>query len=130
VKSFCCGLYSLLFGEYNFFISYFRRGGGGGSYYRNFDYYYYYYSRIEKRMDHSSSFCIDDEISRQYRRFNATGTQLTVPLTPPPEDAEPVTHFVTTMNDLFRFALRDSSDGDMIGLSITNQENVQEKLLD
>jgi hypothetical protein len=33
------------------------------------------------------------------------------------------------MNDLFHYALRDYSDGDMIGLSITNQENVQDKAI-
>jgi hypothetical protein len=31
------------------------------------------------------SFSIDSEITRQYIRFNATGTQLTVRLLPPPD---------------------------------------------
>jgi hypothetical protein len=81
---------------------------------------------MEKRMDHSS-FSIDDEISRQYRIFNATGTQLTVRLSPTPDNAEPITHFVASMNDLFDYALKDFSNSDMVGLSISNQENVQDK---
>jgi hypothetical protein len=34
------------------------------------------------------SFSIDSEITRQYRRFNATGTQLTLRLLPPPDDTD------------------------------------------
>jgi hypothetical protein len=60
-------------------------------------------------MDHS--FSIDSEITRQYRRFNATGTQLTVRLLPPPDtdadddngNTDPMSHFVATMNDLFKY---------------------------
>jgi hypothetical protein len=95
-------------------------------------------------MDHS--FTIDSEITRQYRHFNATGTQLTVRLLPPPDtihdndddddtentdsvNTEPVSHFVTSMNDLIDYALRDYSDSDMVGLSITNEENVQDKAI-
>jgi hypothetical protein len=68
------------------------------------------------------SFSIDEEISRQYRRFNATGTQLTVRLLPPPDpdsdgdDVDPMSHFMTTMDDLFEYSLRDYSDSDMVGL--------------
>jgi hypothetical protein len=31
------------------------------------------------------------------------------------------------MNDLFAYALRDFTDSDMVGLSISNEENVQDK---
>jgi hypothetical protein len=43
------------------------------------------------------SFTVDTESNRQYRRFNATGTQLTVRLLPPPDDVgntDPMSHFV------------------------------------
>jgi hypothetical protein len=85
-------------------------------------------------MDHS--FSIDDKITRQYRRFNATGTQLTVRLLPPPdadddndENTDPMSHFVASMNDLFEYALRDFADSDMVGLSISNEVNVQDKAI-
>jgi hypothetical protein len=56
-------------------------------------------------MDHK--FTIDDEITRQYRRFNTVGTQLPVRLLPPSDDyeTEPMSHFVASMNDLFEYAL-------------------------
>ena len=37
----------------------------------------------------SQRFTVDGEINRQYRRFNATGTQLSVRLLPPPPDSNP-----------------------------------------
>jgi hypothetical protein len=33
------------------------------------------------------------------------------------------------MNDLFDYALRDYADSDMVGLSITNEENVKDKAI-
>ena len=47
-------------------------------------------------------FEIDGEITRQYRRFSATGTQLTVRLLPPEDvSTDPVSHFLASVNDLF-----------------------------
>jgi hypothetical protein len=68
-------------------------------------------------MDHSS-FSIDDEISSQKRRFNATGTQRTLRLLPPPDDngvestnpIDPMTHFVSSINDIFQYALKKFAD--------------------
>jgi hypothetical protein len=42
---------------------------------------------------------------------------------------DPVSHFTTSMNDLIDYALRDYADSDMVGLSITNEENVQDKAI-
>jgi hypothetical protein len=82
------------------------------------------------RMDRS--FTVVTEITRQYRSFNATGTQLTVRLLPPPDDFEntdPLSHFVAGMNDLFDYAMQDFAYSDMVGLSISNEENVQDKAI-
>ena len=38
------------------------------------------------RITVERGFTVDDEITRQYRRFNAVGTQLTVRLLPPSSD--------------------------------------------
>ena len=68
------------------------------------------------------------EIRRQYRRFNASGTQLTVqlqPLTTP--DANRIEHFIASVNDLFEHALQDVGDGDMVGIAIHNGSNQNDK---
>ena len=59
-------------------------------------------------------FEIEGEITRQYRRFNAVGTQLTVRLQPPPSEENPVSHFLVSVQDLFQHALQDVSDSDMV----------------
>jgi len=73
---------------------------------------------------------IDGEMNRQYRRFNAEGTQLTVRLLPPyeGEDSNPVFHFLASATDLFEYALRNCNDFDMVGITMSNEVNVQEKL--
>ena len=43
--------------------------------------------------DTSENFVILSESTKQYRRFNAVGTQLTVRLTPPTDHSNPVRHF-------------------------------------
>ena len=63
----------------------------------------------------SRRFEIDGEITRQYTRFNAVGTQLTVRLLPHADDIEPVSHFLASVNDLFEHALQNASDSHMLG---------------
>jgi len=72
-------------------------------------------------------FEIDDTIRRQYRRYNAVGTQLTVRLLPPAENSDPVGHFLASVNELFEHALQDVSDSDMVGITIQNQVNQNNK---
>ena len=74
-------------------------------------------------------FTVDDEITRQYRRFNAVGTQLTVRLLPPPDDSNPVTHFLDSVSDLLHYALRDYEDSEMVGTTVRNEVNVQYKAI-
>jgi hypothetical protein len=77
------------------------------------------------------TFQIDEEIIRQYRRFNATGTELTVRLLPPAdgEYSNPFSHFQTGVTDVFEYALRNCQDSDMVGLTIRNEVNVQDKAI-
>ena len=64
------------------------------------------------------------EIRREYRRFNTSGTQLTVRLNPPATpEANPQDHFLPSVNDLFEHALQDVGDGDMVGIAIHNESN-------
>ena len=69
------------------------------------------------------------EIRREYRRFNMTGTQLTVRLNPPATpDANPVVdHIPASENDLFEHALQDVGDGDMVGIAIHYEVNQNDK---
>ena len=74
-------------------------------------------------------FTIDQELTRQYRLFNAEGTQLTVRLLPQfeGEDSNPMSHFVASVAELFEYALRDCEDSDIVGVRISNEVNVQDK---
>jgi len=68
-------------------------------------------------------FEIENTITRQYRRFNATGTQLEVRLLTFSDATDPVSHFLVCLNDLLRHALQNLSESDMVGITIQNREN-------
>ena len=72
-------------------------------------------------------FTIDSETNRQYSRFNARGTELTVSLLPPA--IEDITYFQASVNDLFEYALRNSEDSDMVGVTIHNEVNLLDKAI-
>jgi hypothetical protein len=72
-------------------------------------------------------FEIEDTITRRYSRFNAIGTQLIVRLLPPSNATDPVSHFLTRVNDLFEHALQNLSDTDMLGITIHNRVNQNDK---
>jgi len=76
-------------------------------------------------------FTIEEEQTRQYRRFNARGTQLTVRLLPPPEgdDPNPMSHFLDSVTELFEHALRDLEDSDMVGITISNEVEVKDRAI-
>ena len=74
-------------------------------------------------------FTIDGEIRRQYRGFNIAGTELTVRLVQRPDEDNPMSHFQARVTELFEYALRDCQDSDMVGLTIRNEVNVQDKLI-
>ena len=70
------------------------------------------------------------EIRRLYSRFNSTGTQLTVRLQPPASPyANPIEHFIASMNNLFDHVLQDVGDGDMLGIAIHNESNQYDKAI-
>ena len=71
-------------------------------------------------------FEIGDNITR---RFNAMGTQLIVRLLPPSHNdaRDRVSHFLVSVNDLFEHALQNLSDSDMVGITIQNRVNHNDK---
>jgi hypothetical protein len=73
-------------------------------------------------------FVVVKEITKYYRRFNSKGMQLTVGLTPPSlPNSNPVQHFVDSVNQLFEYALQNSSPIDMVGITIHNEINKKGK---
>ena len=80
----------------------------------------------------SRRFTIEEEQTRQYRRFNARGRQLTVRLLPPTEgeDPNPMSHFLDSVTELFEHALRDLEDSDMVGITISNEVEVKDSYRD
>jgi len=58
-------------------------------------------------------------------------TQLTVRLLPPfeGEDSNPTSHFLTSVSDLFEYALQNCDDSDMVGITINNEVNVADKAI-
>jgi len=72
-------------------------------------------------------FEIMDTNTRQYRRYNAVGRQLTLRLIPPSDNSDPVAHFLASVNHLFEHALRDVDDSGMVGMTIQNRVNQNDK---
>jgi len=48
-------------------------------------------------------------------------------LLPPSDDDDSVNHFVASVDDLFDYALRKGNDSDMVGITIQNHENQNDK---
>jgi len=55
--------------------------------------------------------------------LNTRGTQWKVHLNPPPISADPVTHYVASVNEMFDHLLENGDDGDMVGITIHNEVN-------
>jgi len=72
-------------------------------------------------------FEIMDTNTRQYRRYNAVGRQITVRLIPPSENSDPLAHFLARVNDFFEHVLRDLDDTDMVGITIQKQVNQNDR---
>ena len=50
-------------------------------------------------------------------------------LPPPLGDDDPVSHFLASVKDLFKYALQNASNGDIVGNTINNEVNQNEKPL-
>jgi hypothetical protein len=57
------------------------------------------------------------------------GTQLTVRLQPPLDEENPVSHFLDSVNDLIGHALQGVSDSDMVGITIQNEVNQNDRAI-
>ena len=68
-----------------------------------------------------------DTNTRQYRRYNAVGRQLTVRLKLSSDNSNLVAHSLASVNDHIEHALRDVEDSDTVGIVIQNQVNQNDK---
>jgi hypothetical protein len=75
----------------------------------------------------SRYFTVQNEITRHYRRFNAEGRELTVRLNSPPPARDPAQHFASSVDEVFEYSLRDLAPNDMVGISIHNADNQQDR---
>jgi len=50
-----------------------------------------------------------------------------VRLNPPSDASDPVSHFLTSLNVLFQHSLNEVDDSDMVGITIQNQVNQNDK---
>jgi len=72
-------------------------------------------------------FDIQDRNTRQYRRYNPVGRRITARLITPSYNSAPVTYFLASVSDLIEHVLRDVSESDMVGITIRNQVNQNDK---
>jgi len=68
-----------------------------------------------------------DRNTRQYRLYNAVGRQIKARLITPSDNGDPATHFLVSVNDLIVHLLRDVGDSHMVGITIKNQKNQNDK---
>jgi len=74
-------------------------------------------------------FKIQDTITRRYSRFSEVETQLASRLLPTHNARDHVSHFLASVNDLIDHALQNLSVGDMVGITIQNRVNQNDKLI-
>ena len=74
----------------------------------------------------SRYFTVQNEITRHYRRFNTEGKRLTVWLTTPASSSA-AGHCTDRMDAIFEYSLRDLEPSDMVGISIYNVDNQQDR---
>ena len=72
-------------------------------------------------------FDILDTNTRQYRPYNSVERQITVRLISPSDNSDPLTYFLDSVNDLFEHALRYVDDSEMVGITIQNKVNQNDK---
>ena len=77
----------------------------------------------------SRYFTFQNEIPRRYRRFSTEGRELTVRLTTPSASSTATQHFTVSVDVLFEYSLRDLQPSDMVGISIYNADNQQDRLI-
>jgi hypothetical protein len=78
----------------------------------------------------SRYFTVQD-VTRHYRRFNGEGRELTVRMMSPTAASAaaqgPAQYFAHSEDELFDYSLRDLDPSDMVGISIHNADNQEDR---
>ena len=74
-------------------------------------------------------FEILDETSKSYPKFNATGRSLLIKFNPPREEQDPTTYLKECITGLTNYLVDEVPNRDMVGLTIRNTENVEDKVV-
>ena len=88
---------------------------------------YSIYSLSLQTINMARRFEIEDTITPRHSRLNAMGTQLIIRLLPPFNDRDSFSHFLASVNDLYEHALQNLSDSEMVGITIHNRVNQNNK---
>ena len=75
----------------------------------------------------SRYFTVQNEITRRYRCINAERRQLRARLTSPPPTSSAARYFADSVDKLFEYLLHDLQPSDMVGISIQNSDNQQDR---
>jgi hypothetical protein len=70
-----------------------------------------------------------DETSKNFPKFNTTGQSLLIKFNNPGDEQEPITYLKECITALTEYLVREVSDRDLVGLSIRNTENLQDKAI-
>jgi hypothetical protein len=69
------------------------------------------------------------ETSKNSPKFNTTGQSLLIKFNSPSEEQEPITYLKECITALTEYLVREVPDGYLVGLSIRNTENLQDKAI-
>jgi hypothetical protein len=83
--------------------------------------------RGESETNIELPFRILDETSKNFPKFNTTGQSLLIKFNSPSEEQEPITYLKECITALTEYLVREVPDRDLVGLSIRNTENLQDK---
>jgi hypothetical protein len=73
-------------------------------------------------------FQILDETSKSFPKFNTTGRSLLIKFNSPSEEQDPTTYLRECINGLTNYLVDEVPNRDLVGLTIRNTENVEDKV--
>jgi hypothetical protein len=86
-------------------------------------------TRAESETNIELQYRILDETSKNFPTFNTTGRSLLIKFNSPSEEQEPITYLKECITELNEYLVREVPDRDLVGRSIRNTENLQDKAI-
>jgi hypothetical protein len=85
--------------------------------------------RAESETNNELPFRILDETTKGFPKFNTNGRSLLIKFNNPGEEQQPMTYLKECFTALIEYLVREVPDRDLVGLSIRNTENLQDKAI-